>query len=50
MAFSVAAEIKDAATRDLDEIAYAAGGHRLADEFEVSVLVPLALANGSFNG
>ena len=50
MGFSHPSEVNDAAARDLDEIADAAGGHRLADEIEVGVLVPLTLANGGLDG
>ena len=50
MALSLASEVDDAAARDLDEIPHAACGRRLADEIEIGVLVPLALANGGLHG
>ena len=45
--FSHAPKIDDAAAGDLDEVPHAAGGHGLADEVQVRVLMLLTLANGS---
>ena len=50
MGFPSAPKIDDAAAGDLNEIPHATSSHRLADEIEVGVLVPLTLANGGLYG
>lgn len=49
MQFSVSPEIDGAAAGDLHKVAHATGGHRLPNEFQVSVFVPLALADRGFD-